>query len=72
MIRKLFIYPHLFKSQEVKMDYKDCIKFANENPVCYVATADGDQPRVWGLLMWFADETGFFFIPGRQSRFVSN
>ena len=46
------------------MDYKDCIKFANENPVCYVATADGDQPRVRGFLMWFADETGFYFHTG--------
>ncbi len=43
------------------MDLNDCIKFANENPVCYVATVDGDQPRVRAFLMWFADETGFYF-----------
>lgn len=43
------------------MDYQDCIKFANENPVCYIATMDGDQPRVRGFLMWFADEKGFYF-----------
>jgi uncharacterized pyridoxamine 5'-phosphate oxidase family protein len=43
------------------MDLKDCIKFANENPVCYAATVDGDQPRVRGLLMFFADENGFYF-----------
>ena len=43
------------------MDYQDCIKFANENPVCYIATMDGDQPRVRGFLMWFADENGFYF-----------
>ena len=42
----------------------DCIKFANENPVCYLATADGDQPRVRALLFWFADETGFYFQTG--------
>jgi len=43
------------------MDLKDCVKFANENPVCYVATAEGDQPRVRAFMMDFADETGFYF-----------
>ena len=37
------------------------IQFANENPVCYLATAEGDQPRVRVLGFWFADETGFYF-----------
>ena len=44
------------------MDIQDCIKFATENPVCYVATMDGDQPRVRGFLLWYADESGFYFI----------
>jgi len=39
----------------------DCICFANENPLCYLATAEGDQPRVRALGFWFADETGFYF-----------
>ena len=43
------------------MDLQDCVKFATENPVCYMATMDGDQPRVRGLLLWFADESGFYF-----------
>ncbi len=43
------------------MDIKDCIKFTNVNPVCFLATADGDQPRVRALGFWFADETGFYF-----------
>lgn len=46
------------------MELKDYIQFANENPACYIATADGDQPRVRGFLMWFADETGFYFHTG--------
>ena len=25
------------------MDFKDCIKFANETPVCYLATVDGEE-----------------------------
>jgi uncharacterized pyridoxamine 5'-phosphate oxidase family protein len=43
------------------MNIKDCIKFSNENPVCYLATAEDDQPRVRALGFWFADETGFYF-----------
>jgi pyridoxamine 5'-phosphate oxidase len=46
------------------VDLKDCTKFANENPVCYVATEDGDWPRVRAFRMWFADETGFYFHTG--------
>ena len=44
------------------MDFQDCIKFATENPVCYLATADGDQPRVRTFLLWYADESGFYFV----------
>jgi len=43
------------------MDFKDCVNFANETKTCYLATVEGDQPRVRALGMWFADETGFYF-----------
>jgi pyridoxamine 5'-phosphate oxidase len=43
------------------MDFQDCIKFANEHHDCYLATVEGDQPRVRPMGMWFADETGFYF-----------
>ena len=43
------------------MDFKDCYQFANENKTCYLATAEGDQPRVRAMGMWYADETGFYF-----------
>jgi uncharacterized pyridoxamine 5'-phosphate oxidase family protein len=43
------------------MDFKDCIKFANENPVAWIATMDKDQPRVRAFGMWYADESGFYF-----------
>jgi uncharacterized pyridoxamine 5'-phosphate oxidase family protein len=42
------------------MDFKDCVNFANEVRVCYLATDDGGQPRVRALGMWYADETGFY------------
>jgi pyridoxamine 5'-phosphate oxidase len=44
-----------------KMNIKDCIKFSNENPICSLATAENDQPRVRIMGFWFADETGFYF-----------
>ena len=43
------------------MSFQDCVKFANEHPVCYVATAEENQPRVRALRMWFADDKGFYF-----------
>lgn len=43
------------------MDFQDCIKFVNENPVCCIGTMDGDQPRVRMFELWFADEEGFYF-----------
>ncbi|MCM2466872.1 pyridoxamine 5'-phosphate oxidase family protein [Methanoculleus oceani] len=46
------------------MDFSGCVKFANENPVTYIATMDGDQPRVRAFAMWFADSTGFYYHTG--------
>ncbi len=46
------------------MQFEDCIKFANDNPSSYLATVEGDQPRVRGMLMWFANETGFYYNTG--------
>lgn len=38
----------------------DCVKFANDVKVCYLATVDNGKPRVRALGMWYADETGFY------------
>lgn len=46
------------------MDLTECIRFATENPVTFIATADGDQPRVRAFAMWFADATGFYYHTG--------
>ena len=43
------------------MAFQDCTQFATENPLCYLATTEGDQPRVRPILLWFADESGFYF-----------
>jgi len=46
------------------MDFKECTDFANANQSCWLATTDGDQPHVRGFMMWFADESGFYFHTG--------
>jgi uncharacterized pyridoxamine 5'-phosphate oxidase family protein len=43
------------------MDYNDCLKFANDNSVSFIATMDKEMPRVRAFLMWFADESGFYY-----------
>ena len=43
------------------MNLKEYADFANENRSCFLATTEGNQPRVRCLNMWFADETGFYF-----------
>jgi len=43
------------------MNIQEYIQFANQNPVCFLATMDGNQPRVRTVLLVKADETGFYF-----------
>ena len=43
------------------MSFEECVKFANEVGTCFLATAEGDQPRVRPLQLCFADNTGFYF-----------
>ena len=48
----------------IEMSMSEILKFANENPASYLSTVEGDQPRVRAFLMWFADETGFYYHTG--------
>ena len=43
------------------MDFKDCVTFANENKMCYLATIENNRPRVRPMGLWYADSTGFYF-----------
>ena len=43
------------------MNIQDCIQFTNENPICFLASTEDNQPRVRALGFWFADESGFYF-----------
>lgn len=46
------------------MSIEKCVEFANKNPLCYLATVEGNQPRVRAMGFWFADETGFYLQSG--------
>jgi pyridoxamine 5'-phosphate oxidase len=43
------------------MNFSDCVQFANKIHTAYLATEDGDQPRVRPLGMWYANDSGFYF-----------
>ena len=43
------------------MDFEEYIKFANENPIGFLATVDNGQPRVRGFQLWYADKTGLYY-----------
>ena len=51
------------------MNLTDCVTFAGEHPICYLATEDGDQPRVRPLVLWFADPRGFYFMTMSPKQF---
>lgn len=43
------------------MEKEELFKIMNENPALHLATMDGDQPRVRGMLLFRADEDGIIF-----------
>jgi uncharacterized pyridoxamine 5'-phosphate oxidase family protein len=47
------------KSMNEKLN--EVLLFANQNPSSWFSTSENNQPHVRGMLMWFADETGFYF-----------
>ena len=53
------------------IDLNSCIDLTNNNNICYLATVEGDQPRVRALSFWFADESGFYFQTGAKKELVA-
>lgn len=43
------------------MSFQECIEFIAENPGCALATMDGDQPRVRGMIPLWTREDGIYF-----------
>ncbi len=43
------------------MNAQEILTLLNDNPAFHLATMDGDQPRVRGMLLYRADENGIIF-----------
>jgi pyridoxamine 5'-phosphate oxidase len=48
------------------MTKKEVLGFVVKNPVCSLATIDGNQPRVRMIMLFRVDENGIMFVTGRQ------
>ena len=46
------------------MKKEQIFEFMNNNPAFFLATADGDEPRVRAIFLYKADETGVVFHTG--------
>jgi uncharacterized pyridoxamine 5'-phosphate oxidase family protein len=46
------------------MTREQIIEFLNANPLCHLATCEGKQPRVRGMMMYRADASGLTFHTG--------
>ncbi len=46
------------------MSKDEVFKFVQENPVCFIATMDGDQPRVRGFLTVLFNDGNLYFTTG--------
>jgi len=46
------------------MNKKEILEFLNKNVACHLATMEGDQPRVRGMMMYRADDKGILFHTG--------
>ena len=51
------------------MTKEEILKMLNAHPVMYVATNDNGQPRVRGILMYKADDSGIVFHTGTTKDF---
>lgn len=49
---------------EDAMVREEILAFLNANPGCHLATLEGNQPRVRGMFMYRADESGIIFHTG--------
>lgn len=51
------------------MRTEDVLAFVNENPICTIATIDGDQPRVRAFLSILFDDKNIYFTTGAMKNF---
>lgn len=43
------------------MTFEDCIRYIQETPTCFLATAEGEIPHVRPMTVWLADKSGIYF-----------
>ena len=48
------------------MNKSEIFEFLNSNPAFHLATLDGGEPRVRGMLLYRADENGIMFNTGKM------
>lgn len=48
------------------MTKQEILEAINSNPVFFLATVEGDQPRTRGMLLYSADESGIVFHTGKM------
>ncbi len=53
------------------MKQDQILQFIHANPACHLATLDGDQPRVRGMLAYRATPSGILFHTGRSKSLTS-
>ena len=56
------------RRQEGIMSYQEVLTFVKENPACFIATMDGDQPRVRGFLSILFNDGKIYFTTGTMKR----
>ncbi len=42
------------------MTFEDCVRFVEENPNGFLATAEGEKPHVRPMTVWLADGSGIY------------
>ncbi len=47
------------------MNREQILEFLNANPLCCLATCEGKQPRVRGMMIYRADASGLIFHTGK-------
>jgi uncharacterized pyridoxamine 5'-phosphate oxidase family protein len=48
------------------MNKQEILEFLNANPVCHLATVEGDKPHVRAVLLYRADENGLIIHTGKM------
>ncbi|MEI6124069.1 MAG: pyridoxamine 5'-phosphate oxidase family protein [Bacteroidota bacterium] len=48
---------------------EEILAFINQNPLCFIATADSEQPRVRGIMTYKADEDGIIISTAKNKDF---